>query len=243
MTQVANVDYGLKRIYCHADTVASGFDIIAAYFEINVLRYNNVNNAQNYYHMLSAEGNIAKGGGTFTPKYGLLQSGWRVVPYDQVSHTLNVLSEPVSLDGLSGRDVFDRSGILLNIDIDEMYEKIEIREVNTGSAVTAQNVTDIAAATANTAFTATSQGLDLSMMTLLSRILDAQESSAPPAGVFTLLSGQNIAIQNKVDELHKLEGLDAATPMTVTPTSRNAGTISQTISGDGETTSTVTRTA
>lgn len=44
-----------------------------------------------------------------------------------------------------------------------------------------------------------------------------------------------------LDELHKLQGLDASNPMTVTPTSRVAGTISQTISGDGETTSTVTR--
>jgi hypothetical protein len=46
----------------------------------------------------------------------------------------------------------------------------------------------------------------------------------------------------KIDELHKLQGLDAAAPMTVTPTSRSAGSgISQTISGDGETSTTVTR--
>jgi hypothetical protein len=46
----------------------------------------------------------------------------------------------------------------------------------------------------------------------------------------------------KIDELHKLQGLDAANPMTVTPTSRTTGAISQAISGDGETTTTVTRT-
>jgi hypothetical protein len=45
----------------------------------------------------------------------------------------------------------------------------------------------------------------------------------------------------RIDELHKLQGLDADNPMTVTPTSRVAGTISQVISGDGETTTTVTR--
>ena len=50
-----------------------------------------------------------------------------------------------------------------------------------------------------------------------------------------------IDLSVKVDELHKLQGLDAANPMTVTPTSRTAGTISQTISGDGTTTTTVTR--
>lgn len=44
------------------------------------------------------------------------------------------------------------------------------------------------------------------------------------------------------DELHKLQGLDASNPMTVTPISRVAGTISQDITGDGIETSTVTRT-
>jgi len=46
----------------------------------------------------------------------------------------------------------------------------------------------------------------------------------------------------RVDELWKLQGLDADNPMTVTPTSRTTGDVSQTISGDGVDTSTVTRT-
>jgi len=45
----------------------------------------------------------------------------------------------------------------------------------------------------------------------------------------------------KVLEIHKILGLDADAPMTVTPTSRFAGDISQTISGDGTTSTTVTR--
>jgi len=44
-----------------------------------------------------------------------------------------------------------------------------------------------------------------------------------------------------VVELHAIAGLDILNPMTVTPTSRVSGSVSQTISGDGETTSTVTR--
>lgn len=48
-------------------------------------------------------------------------------------------------------------------------------------------------------------------------------------------------IQVLVDELHKLQGLNQAAPMTVTPSSRVAGDISLTITGDGETSSTVTR--
>lgn len=45
-----------------------------------------------------------------------------------------------------------------------------------------------------------------------------------------------------VDGLAKLEGLDAANPMTVTPVSRVTGDINLVISGDGETSSTVTAT-
>lgn len=45
-----------------------------------------------------------------------------------------------------------------------------------------------------------------------------------------------------LDSLAKLEGLDAANPMTVTPTSRETGDIALVISGDGETSTTVTAT-
>jgi len=49
------------------------------------------------------------------------------------------------------------------------------------------------------------------------------------------------AVQSLVDELHRIHGLKSGEPMTVTPTSRAAGGISQTITGDGTTTTTVTR--
>ncbi len=44
-----------------------------------------------------------------------------------------------------------------------------------------------------------------------------------------------------VEEVWRRHGLDVANPMTVTPTSIVAGSISQTISGDGESSTTVTR--
>ena len=54
-------------------------------------------------------------------------------------------------------------------------------------------------------------------------------------------SGLSTEEQTKLDELYKLQGLDASNPMTVTPTSRVAGSISQVISGDGVDITTVTR--
>lgn len=48
-------------------------------------------------------------------------------------------------------------------------------------------------------------------------------------------------IQILMDELHKIQGLDVSTPMTVTPTQRTAGAIDLAITGDGETITVVTR--
>lgn len=50
-----------------------------------------------------------------------------------------------------------------------------------------------------------------------------------------------LALQIKVDELHRIEGLDDINPMTVTPTTRTAGDITLHITGDGVTSNTVTR--
>jgi len=55
------------------------------------------------------------------------------------------------------------------------------------------------------------------------------------------LDTQIADVQTLADELHKIQGLDAANPMTVTPTTRVAGDIELDITGDGETTTTVTR--
>lgn len=55
------------------------------------------------------------------------------------------------------------------------------------------------------------------------------------------LDTQIADVQTLADELHKIQGLDAANPMTVTPTTRVAGDIDLDITGDGETTTTVTR--
>ena len=54
-------------------------------------------------------------------------------------------------------------------------------------------------------------------------------------------SGLSSAQDTRLTELHQFQGLEAGNPMTVTPTSRAVTGKSQTISGDGETTTTVTR--
>ncbi len=64
------------------------------------------------------------------------------------------------------------------------------------------------------------------------------------AGLIQITSGSGLsaAQATQLIELWRLQGLDISNAMTVTPTSRDAGAaISQTISGDASTTTTVTR--
>jgi len=50
----------------------------------------------------------------------------------------------------------------------------------------------------------------------------------------TQMGGVINILQTKLDELHKIQGLDADNPMTITPTLRTAGNIDIELSGDGE---------
>ena len=75
-----------------------------------------------------------------------------------------------------------------------------------------------------------------------------QEVSTRAVVVETSVSGltsgesQLLSTMNSlVDELHKLQGLDSTSPLTVTQSQRSAGSIVQALSGDGTNTTTVTR--
>lgn len=57
----------------------------------------------------------------------------------------------------------------------------------------------------------------------------------------TLIVSDGLLKAKNITELHQLQGLDPDNPMTVTPTGRTVGDITQVISGDGDTSSTVTR--
>jgi hypothetical protein len=147
MAQVASIDWATKRVYLHLDTVSSGFDVIAAHFEINAIIAANSNQEQNYKAVMEALGNDVKSAalGTFTPRYGRINPVWRFVPYD-TPHLLQLLVEIVSLDGIVDTEVFDRTLTASEIDIDPIYDKVEIREKVISGAVTAQDLSNIAQA-------------------------------------------------------------------------------------------------
>ena len=71
---------------------------------------------------------------------------------------------------------------------------------------------------------------------------DIAQISTDISQLSTDFSQSNGDILVLVDELHKIQGLDSGSPMTVTPSTRDAGSIHLDITGDGETSTTVTRT-
>lgn len=70
---------------------------------------------------------------------------------------------------------------------------------------------------------------------------DPWATALPGSYLSTEAGGILAQIQTLVDELHRLQGLDASAPVTITPTSRTATGIDIVIGGDGETISTLQR--
>lgn len=134
MANVASVDFTNKRVHLHLDTVTNGFNIIDAHFEIKALYGANTFNEQNFKFFLWAEGKIPKGGGAFTPRYGYVDTGWRFVPYNGVTHQLKIYVEMVSKEEITDVDVFDFSGLTVNVHVIPVYTPTEIIEIATGGS-------------------------------------------------------------------------------------------------------------
>lgn len=141
MAQVASVDWETKRVFLHLDTVTNGFDAWEAHAEIRNLQALNLNSEQNYRLPTRREGGLVKTAGRLTPRFVGFLTGWRVVPYD-TPHQLRILVEMISDDQVVDRDMFDRSTVTSNVDIDTDYEQVEIIEVATGAGPTAPEVAD-----------------------------------------------------------------------------------------------------
>ena len=80
--------------------------------------------------------------------------------------------------------------------------------------------------------------------------IDGSSPYVPTLGAYNVQIVQQVSVlvdstiantTQQIDELHKLQGLNKAAPLIVTPTTRQAGNIQQVITGDGETSTTVTR--
>ncbi len=148
MPLVATVDYPNKRIYLSAQTADTDLDTLDVYREVRALRRTTAAH-RNYRPMIVGGGNLEKiAGVSYTPAYVQLLYGCRIVPYNS-SHTIRLIRDTFSDDGVSGRGCFDRTllspTVMVNIDVD--FPEIEIRTVST-SGVVGPSADSIAAATA-----------------------------------------------------------------------------------------------
>jgi hypothetical protein len=90
-----------------------------------------------YDPMVSFQGLEAKGGGNFTTGQTLLRAGVRIIPHD-ADQQLDILNEILNIpDGLADRNVFDRTTVISNVDIDPTYSPVEVRVITSGSGLSA----------------------------------------------------------------------------------------------------------
>jgi hypothetical protein len=139
MPVVSTVNYITKRIYLHANSVGVDFDTMDVYKEVRALRVADTQTPsphRSFKPMIIQGGNIQKTPTTKTAKYVQLLYGCRIVPFD-TNQLLKVIRDTFTDDGLEGRDCFDRTGLVNQVDIDYAIDKVEIVEVNTagGSSV------------------------------------------------------------------------------------------------------------
>lgn len=104
MPVIGSLDPATKRIYL-ATGVITYHPVDDIYQEIRALRRTD-ESLRKYEVMVTAAGNVPKGGGKFTPRYIVMQNGWRIVPED-VSHVLDITGEQLTAEGGSGSACMD----------------------------------------------------------------------------------------------------------------------------------------
>ena len=161
MPLIASEDYVNKRIFLGVDSVGVDVLPIDIYKEHRERRRLNANDERYFPAMVSALGNQQIGPTKFTPRFTDLASGVKIVPFD-TTHALRIRAALVSIeDQLEGADLFDRSSLLANVDIDYQPPQVEIITVATGGALTSEQdsrlTTLFNATTAGTGATAFSE--------------------------------------------------------------------------------------
>jgi hypothetical protein len=202
MTQIASVDYSTLRITLHVDTVTQGFNPALMQQEYRALR-RTVEANRKYDPMVSFQGLEAKGGGNFTPGQTLLRAGVRIIPHD-ADQQLDILNEILNIpDGLADRNVFDRTTVTSNVDIDPTYSPVEVREVVTGSAVTAQDKIDI-------------------INELMTRVMENGETYAE---AFRLIRAEAAGTITRTGTAHKIKSADGLTDRIEATADENGRTV------------------
>lgn len=119
MAVIDHLDTTNKLIYL-LNGVRSYHPVDDLYHEVRALRRTD-ENLQKFLVPVIAAGNVPKGGGKYTPRYIIMQNGWRIVPED-TDHTLNVTGEQLTAEGGAGPDCFDFTVLSAGTKITVNYE-------------------------------------------------------------------------------------------------------------------------
>jgi hypothetical protein len=133
VTVIGSVVLAEKRIYLDVG-VRSFHPVDDLYKELRTLRHTD-ESLRHFEMPLTASGNVAKGGGKFTPRLVIFNEGWRVVPED-TSHTLDVTGEQITDDGQSGPACFDFTplGATTKVIVNYQPPEAEVITVDTGGS-------------------------------------------------------------------------------------------------------------
>lgn len=138
MPLIAAVDYPQRRIFLGPDSVGVEVLPIDIYTEMRSRRRINADNDRKFLPMVTAFGNERIGPTTSTPRFTDIQDGVRIVPFD-TAHSLLIRGQLISRsEGLAGRDLFDRSSLTSEVDIDYQPPQVEVVQVSSGSGLDAE---------------------------------------------------------------------------------------------------------
>lgn len=132
MAIIKSIDITTRLIYLDVGVTQLN-DLLAFWREYRGFRVANTDNTRLSHPIMTVIGGQSKGGGKYVGRIIDLD-GYKIVP-DDVDHSLDVTIEIIdSGNGLSGRNVFDRSGLVNNVNIDINIAPVEIVVVTTGGS-------------------------------------------------------------------------------------------------------------
>jgi len=135
MALISSIDPVNRDIFLSIDTVGASINPIDIYKEMRALRKSD-ENLRPFDVFLSGFGNVAKGGGKFTERYVVQNSGTRIIPYD-VSHELTVIGTIITDDGQEGVACFDRSPLSPTTIVDINYVPPQVEVVRADAELSA----------------------------------------------------------------------------------------------------------
>lgn len=139
---IDSVDGFARRVYLKSGVRSfHPVDDIAA--ELQQLR-SDAELHRRYTPLIIEQGGLFEGGTTYSPKFALYIDGAVVVPFDDVDHELTITGKQIDGLGGVGIDFIDKSTLTSSVNVNYTPPSgAEIKIIETGSVVTAQDKIDI----------------------------------------------------------------------------------------------------